>query len=214
MTHEELSAAGSPVTREAYARLARWVAMLLDENTRMNLTAVRDPVEAWRLHVVDSLRLLPLVESFRPARLIDVGSGGGAPGLPLACACEAVEVTLLEATGKKVAALARMIEGLGLRNARAVQGRAEVESRRAPLAGGFDALTARAVAPLPRLLGWVSGLLRPGGRAWLFKTSAAGEELAAGAAAAPSRGLRYVSEHAYVLPRETAARVIVEYEAV
>lgn len=212
MTHEALVAAGCEVTPDAHRRLARWVELLLDENTRTNLTAIRTAESAWRLHVVDSLRVLPRIGECGAARLIDVGSGGGAPGVPLACVCEGLEVCLLEATGKKAAALARMAAALALPRVRVVQGRAEVESRKPPLAGQFDAVTARAVAALPTLIDWIGGFLRCGGRAWLFKTRAALAEVGAAEGAARRAGLRHVANHEYLLPGEATPRVIVEYE--
>ena len=99
-------------------RLGLYLALLLDANTRFNLTAVTDPHEAWMKHVFDSLTLLGPLTSAQAARIIDVGSGGGLPGMPLAIALPAVNMTLLEATGKKARFLEEAAGTLGLQRDR------------------------------------------------------------------------------------------------
>lgn len=110
-----------------------------------------------------------------PARLLDVGSGGGFPGLVVAVLRPDLDVTLLEATRKKVAFLRETAADLGLDCATAV-GRAE-ELRRGPLASSFELVTARAVAPLDRLLGWTLPFLEPGGLLYAIKGRRWREEL-------------------------------------
>ena len=80
-------------------KLGRYLALLLDANMRFNLTSVTDPAEAWTRHMLDSLTLVPFIDSAHAKRAIDVGSGGGLPGIPLAIALPDCEFTLLEATG-------------------------------------------------------------------------------------------------------------------
>lgn len=112
-----------------------------------------------------------------PARVLDVGSGGGFPGFVVAVMRPDLEVTLLEATRKKVDFLAATATELGV-PCRTVHGRAE-EVRRGDLAGSFDLVTARAVAPLDRLLGWTIPFLRPGGLLYAIKGQRWREELEA-----------------------------------
>ena len=85
-------------------RLGRWIQSLL---ATPGLTAIRDPDEAWRVHVEQSLAAVPVVERYE-GPIVDVGSGGGAPGLPLAAALPDREVTLLESNGRKAAFLERL----------------------------------------------------------------------------------------------------------
>ena len=106
-------------------RLGRYLAMLLKANEAMNLTAVTDAAEAWTRHILDSLTLMaPLAELPEGGKVIDVGSGGGLPGLPLAIVMPHLSFTLLEATGKKVEFLKAVIKALALKNATVLQGRA------------------------------------------------------------------------------------------
>lgn len=212
MTRAELRAAGHEISAAAHARLAEFVRLLLEENARLNLTAAPTAAEVWRGHVCDSLALVSLASEQGAQSLLDLGSGGGLPGIPLACVCEGVRVTLLDATRKKVDALARMIAGLGLSNATALWGRAEVRAHEPVYRERFDAVTSRAVAELPVLLEYAAGFVRSGGECWFFKSAArAAEERAAAQAAAAMCALEYVDASAYRLPGEADARVVLRY---
>src|SRR6266436_572599 len=141
---------------------------LLDWNTRINLTAITDPEEVLLKHFLDSLSLLIVYD--RPgARLLDIGAGAGFPGLPLKIARPQWQVTLLEATGKKVTFLRHVIETLQLKNVVAVHGRAEELAHKAEYRAAFDIVTARAVASLPRLLEYAAPYCRVGGQIILLK---------------------------------------------
>jgi len=158
-------------------RLDRYLDLLYDANTRFNLTAVSDRAVAWTRHIFDSLTLIALLAELQTdfadegpsapglrgaahaLRVIDIGSGGGLPGIPLAICMPTVQFTLLEATGKKADFLRETAEELGLRNVTVVAERAEIAAA-APTAtspGGalresYDAVIARAVGPLQVLL--------------------------------------------------------------
>ena len=212
MTRDELRAAGFEVNEAAHARLARFVGLLLAENQKLNLTAARDAAEIWRGHVCDSLALRPALRENAVRRLLDLGSGGGLPGLPLACVCDDLEVTLLDATRKKVAALERIIAQLGLPNVRALWGRAETLAHDPAHREQYDAVTARAVATLPVLIEYAAGFVRPGGHCFFFK-SAAGLWAESGEAesAAQACELEQASTLRYRLPSEPDERALVCY---
>ncbi len=121
---------------------------------------MRDPAEAWRVHVEDSLAAVELVQRF-DGPIVDVGSGGGAPGLALAAALPEREVTLLEASARKCAFLARAAREFP--NVRVVRGRAEEQER-----DRFGVAVAKALAPPPVAAEWCLPLVAPGGAAILY----------------------------------------------
>lgn len=212
MTHEELRAAGYDVDAAAHERLAVFVRLLGAENARANLTGAANTRLLWRQHICDSLALLQAARGLAAGRLLDLGSGGGLPGLPLACVCPLLDVTLVDATRKKVAALRRMIARLGLPNARAVWGRAETLAHDPAYREQFDAVTARAVAALPALIEYAAGFVRPGGACWFFKSLAgADEERPVAESAARTCRLTPGRVERYRLPGDTDDRGIVIY---
>lgn len=167
------------VTLDATAieRLADFLGRLLAMNERVNLTAITDPLEAWTRHALDALTIVPLLDDVPAgAPLIDIGSGGGVPGIPLAIARPDLRVTLVEATQKKAAFLTAVSAALGLTNVTVLPERAEqlVSVQR----GRFDVATARAVGRLVALVPITVPFVKPNGRAILIKGQRADEELA------------------------------------
>lgn len=173
-----------PVSREALEKLALYRTLLLDWNTRMDLTSVKEGDVAAR-HFLDSL--LPLaVPGLMPenARVIDVGTGAGFPGLPLAIARPDLRVTLLEAQGKRCRFLEAVIRELALENAVVINDRAENLGRADGHREAYGLAVARAVAPLNILLEYLLPFVETGGRALCWKGPAVAEEAEDGAAAA------------------------------
>ena len=212
MTRAELAAAGYDVDEPAHAQLDRFVALLLEENRRLNLTSIRDARQAWVTHVCDSLALVPLVRAGCVDGLLDLGSGGGVPGVPLACVCSDLHVTLVDSTRKKLAAVERIVTELGLANVEYAVGRAETLAHQPACRERFDAVTARAVAELRVLLEYAAGFVRPGGWCWFFKTRAAcAGEVQAAQRAAQTCALEFVEARPYALPERGGRRVIVVY---
>ena len=129
-------------------------------------TAVRDPAQAWRVHVADSLTGLELDDLRDARRIADVGAGAGFPGLPLAVALPDSEVDLIESTGRKCEFIRTAIDRARVSNARVVCERAETWAAKPAPEGGreaYDAVTARAVGRLATLAELASPLLGDGG---------------------------------------------------
>lgn len=168
---------GAPLPDTALERLQAYLHALLEKNQHMNLTAVRDWDEAWTRHILDSLMLVPALPE--TGRFLDVGTGGGLPGIPVAIALPGLEVTLLEATTKKCRFLEEVVALLGLTNVRVLNARAETAGRDPAVRETFDFCTARAVGALPILLEITLPFLKVGGQLVAMKGTQAEEEASA-----------------------------------
>ena len=177
---------GLTLTDAQKEKLCEFGAAVIQQNQVMNLTAITDPAQVGKLHLLDSLTVLTAGD-LAGKRLIDVGCGAGFPGVPLAIACPTLEVTLLDSLGKRVHWLEQILPALGI-PARCVTARAEeaVQSCREQ----YDVATSRAVARLNILLELTAPYVKPGGRVIALKGSAAREELAECRAALPKLGLQ------------------------
>jgi 16S rRNA (guanine527-N7)-methyltransferase len=175
---ERLVTIGARVDAAAIATLGHYLARLLAMNAQMNLTAIEEPLAAWERHGLDAWTLLPLLDDVPAgASLVDVGSGGGVPGIPIAIARRDLRVTLVEATQKKAAFLEAVSAALGLGNVTVRAERAEALAQ-GDLRGAFDVVTARAVAKLAGLVPLTAVFAKRGGRLLLVKGQRADEELA------------------------------------
>ncbi|MGH2562325.1 MAG: 16S rRNA (guanine(527)-N(7))-methyltransferase RsmG [Thermomicrobiales bacterium] len=197
------------LTAAQQVQLAAFRDLLLDWSRRFNLTAITEPDEIERRLFLDALRMLPAVDDIladaASLRLVDIGAGAGFPGLVIAIARPHVDVTSIEATGKKVTFLQAVIDATGLSNARAIHGRAEDLAQDPAHRARYDLATARAVAALPSLMELAMPFLRVGGRALFPKAAELGEELTQGKRAAEFVGAR-VGESA-LLPHAAGERV-------
>ncbi|MDT7658087.1 MAG: rRNA (guanine527-N7)-methyltransferase [Pseudonocardiales bacterium] len=151
----------------------RYVAMLADTGVTHGLIGPKEGDRVWQRHVLNCAVLAELVES--GARVLDMGSGAGLPGIPLALARPDLEIVLLEPLARRVDWLRSVLDELGL-PLTVVRGRAEETTVRQEW-GGADVVTARAVAPLARLTRWALPLLRPGGRLLAMKGASATAEV-------------------------------------
>ena len=154
-------ALGLSPTAEQFQHLLDYAALLQRWNSIYNLTAVRDARGILTQHLLDCLAVVkPLARVLAPrSRVLDVGSGGGLPGVVLAVMFGDADVTCIDAVGKKAAFLRQVAASLQLRNLHPVQGRVE------HLKGeGFDLITSRAFASLPDFVRWTSACLGPRGQ--------------------------------------------------
>ena len=172
---DQLMAGTFGVSRGTEDALRAYVDLLLRWNSRINLVAECEAAEIWRRHVLDCLQILPLLPA-DAGPLLDLGSGGGFPGLVLAATATARPTHLVESDRRKAAFLAEAARHLGLAHVRVHATRIDAASL--PPAA---VLTARALAPLPTLLGHAHRLLAPGGTAIFPKGRTAEDELTAAA---------------------------------
>ncbi len=179
---------------EAYAEL------LATRGAEWGLIGPREVDRVWERHVLNSLAVSALVPN--AASVVDVGSGAGLPGVPLALARPDLRVTLLEPLQRRATFLTGVVEELDLAaRVQVIRGRAAEASDRDPLVhrGSYDVVTSRAVAALPRLVQWCEPLLAPGGRIVALKGSSAEQEVEEARGALRRRGLvaEVLTERAY-----------------
>lgn len=187
--------------------LKRHLELVIEANKTTNITRISTWDEGMLLHVEDSLVGLPEVEVAPEGRLVDIGSGAGYPGIPLAI--ESGRKTLLaDSVGKKTAILASMVEELGLDNVEVYTGRIEDLAREK--AGVFAVVTARALAQLSVLMELASPLLQDDGRLVCYKANVSDEELQHALSLQERLGMSLVSDRAVELG--DACRRIISFE--
>ena len=172
------------LTPEQIGRFAVYYEMLTDWNTRMNLTALTAPEDVAVKHIIDSLTAYDAALFDEAATLIDVGTGAGLPGIPLALYAPHIAVTLMDALQKRVRFLREVTAAMGLTNTRCIHARAEEAARQAEHRECYDIAVSRAVARMPVLLAYTLPLVRVGGTLLALKGRAYAEEAAEGAATA------------------------------
>lgn len=181
--------AGLVLRPEAREAIDGHLRLLLAWTQAINLTAIRDPETAATAHILDSLSAVDLMRDRGIERFLDLGSGGGLPGIPLAAALPAVEATLVEPIGKKARFLATAISATGLAaTVRVAATRAETLAGDPRHRGRWPAVTSRAVGRAAELVELAFPLLAPGGILIVWKRGDLDDERRSAAAAAQALG--------------------------
>lgn len=180
-------------------QLARYGQLLLEKNQVMNLTAITDPDQVARLHMLDCAALLGCAE-LRGRSLIDVGTGAGFPGLVLKIMEPGLELTLLDSLEKRLNWLAQVCGYLGVEGVRFVHARAEEGSLDPGLREQFDYAAARAVASMNTLCELCLPYVKVGGRFLAMKSVDSGQEVEAAGTAVSKLGGRLEKRYDYTIP--------------
>jgi 16S rRNA (guanine527-N7)-methyltransferase len=192
----------------------RCLDLLLDWNRKVNLTAIRDPEDALVKHFLDSMAAASLLPEKRDARLADVGTGAGFPGVALKIVRPDLKLLLLDSGKKRLDFLEAVVRELGLRDAETLHARAEDAGRDPAYREKFDVVTARAVADLRTLAELCLPLTKPGGRFLALKGPQGEAEHREAQSAIAKLGGKLREARALTLPFLNESRLILAYEKV
>lgn len=188
---------------EQIKKFEKYSDLLLEWNEKFNLTAIKDKDEIIEKHFIDSLYLDKFVDLDNKT-FLDVGSGAGFPGVPLAIAHPSLKVSLLESNGKKVKFLQEIKKELDLKNVEIIQARAEEFDKRE----SFDFVSARAVKELRILLEICFHLVKVNGHFIAYKSSNVDEEIKASKNVFKNLQIDKIDRHEYSLPKSKDNRVL------
>ena len=201
----------APLSDAALMAFQSYYELLLEWNSRINLTAITAASEVAEKHFLDSLLLAPFVEKHTNGRVIDIGTGAGFPGLPLAIAMPTMDLTLVDALRKRCDFLQLVQNRLQLFRVQVYHDRAETFAASAEHREAYDVCVARAVARLPMLVEYCLPVLRLGGFLYAAKGPDADDEAEESARALQELGGAIVNRTAYTLPCGDA-RVVLTIE--
>lgn len=191
---------------------AQKLIMYLDQlelaNKRFNITRISRS-DALSLHVLDSLTALCIPFENQPDSILDIGTGGGFPGVPLAALIPTAQVTLLDSTLKKVTFAHNTAEVCGIHNIQAVHERAEVYAKHPSAKGSFDLVVSRAVAECKTLFKWMLPFVKSGGTAIALKGSNVEDELRGTAGILERNSAHITNIHPVTLPNTDIERFLV-----
>lgn len=194
-------------------RLRQLVKVFLEENKKLNLSAFRTEELCWAGNILDSVAFLQAFDAYSELKkvrsLVDLGTGGGFPLLPLSLCLPEVTCTGVDSMQKKIDAVQRIVDALLISNVRLLCDRAENIAHSNDYRGRYDLVTARAVAPLAVLLEYAVPLLKVGGMCVFWKSTKVADELAATAAAQKVLVSSFAGTFTYALPDKWGERTIV-----
>ena len=203
---------GIKLTEEQLAQFDLYYQELIDWNKKINLTAITDPEGVAVKHFTDSLSILNYIEFPQNAKVIDIGTGAGFPGIVLKIVRPDIELTLLDSLKKRFLFLEDVLNKLNL-TAEFIQGRAEEFGQDIDYRESYDLAVSRAVAQLNTLSEYCLPFVRLSGRFIAFKGSNA-EEIENAKRAIQTLGGKFIKAHSFELPFDGGSRTLVEIEKV
>ena len=195
----------------ALDRFDKFAELLVEKNKVLNLTAITEPDEIIVKHFADSLTALSVIDVPRGAKIIDVGTGGGFPGIPLLIARPDIELTMLDSTKKKLAFVQEAVNELGL-NAVVLHKRAE-DAGQSELRESFDFCVSRAVAALNVLSEYCIPFVKVNGTFLAMKGSKGNEELDVAKKAIPALGGKVINKKSIILP-DGGERILIDIKKI
>ena len=162
------------IAEDQFSAMEKYVMLLLDKNKKVNLISRKDEEKIWEQHILHSLALV-LDSRFRGngnwsgKNILDIGTGGGLPGIPIKIMFSEVKIVLLDSIQKKIHCVSKIIDELGLNNTHVICGRAEEIGKEKEYSRTFDIVVTRAVAQLSDLIQWSKLFLKRGGKLFAMK---------------------------------------------
>ena len=200
---------GVKLSEEQQEQFRVYEALLIDWNSKINLTAVRDPEGIRIKHFLDSLSCVPVLGDMNGRSLIDIGTGAGFPGIPLRIGYSGLRLTLVDSVGKKADFCQLVVNTLHLKGVKVLKDRSEELGAAKIHREQYDAATARAVAVMPVLCEYLLPLVRVGGKMLAMKGESAPEETLTAAAAIGKLGGEEPALTEVVLPGVEGKRYLV-----
>ncbi len=212
--HEEfantLNESGMSITENQFLKLSEYVDLLKNKNEELNLTAITDVREIWIKHILDSLIALPFIKVKPGMKVIDIGTGGGLPGIPLAIMFPSIQFVLVDSTEKKVAAVQEFAFKLNLKNVICIAARAEALGRDPKHRDQYDIVLSRAVAPLRVLAEITIPLIHLYGQVIAYKGPEYINELVEAMNAITKLQCESPKVYHYELPEDMGARTLIQ----
>jgi 16S rRNA (guanine527-N7)-methyltransferase len=196
-------------------QLKQLTTLFLEENSKLNLSALRTEEDCWHGNVLDSLAAIELpcfAQAPKGTTVLDIGTGGGFPLLPLAILYPDISFTGLDSTQKKIDAIERIAKNMNLSNVQLVCGRTEELGCETLYREKYDIVTARAVAQLNTLLEYASPFVRPKGNIVCWKSMQIEQELKDSLLARAELSCQLTSKHPYTLPDKWGERQLIIFE--
>lgn len=190
---------GIPCREETLDQFQVYMEEILEWNEKVNLTSITQPQDFIKKHYIDSLLSVPYGEFQQAKRIIDVGTGGGFPGIPLALASPDKEFVLMDSLGKRIKIIKELCERVGIHNVTAIHARAEELARKKEHRQRYDLCVSRAVANIATLSEYCLPFIRKGGWFLAYKGPDTDEELQAGSKAIRILGGRIMREEKAIL---------------
>ena len=200
---------GVDLTDDQFNKLSNYLQLLKAKNEVLNLTRITDSHEAWIKHILDSLMAAPFFN--KPGmQVIDIGTGGGMPGIPLAILFPSAQFTLVDATEKKMVAVSEFVHELNLKNIRCLTSRIENLGHSTEHREEYDLVLARALAPLRVLVELAVPLIHPYGNLIAYKGAEYLSELAQSKTAIETLKAESPRVFHYSLPEDMGQRALIQ----
>lgn len=202
------------LTEQQLEQFKTYYEMLIEKNKVMNLTAITEKDEVIDKHFIDSISLNKAVDTTKPLKILDLGTGAGFPGIPLKIAYPNLKITLLDSLNKRIKFLQEVIDELGLQEIEGIHGRAEDFAKQPAYREQYDLCVSRAVANLATLSEYCLPYVKEGGCFISYKSGAVEEEVNQSKKAIAELGGRIKEVIAFTLPKTDIERTFVVIEKV